>query len=286
VNPGREEHDHEQTVQGMKRAVIYIDGSDNDIESLASAVMMCRRFGARLNVIHPVADSVARAKARAVVVGQSMSWRYRVISESRSSAARQAFEKACGDVDFAHYAEVDYDVVDAIRHLGLLHDVTILERVSEQEGPKVLALNAALFETGGPVLIDPPHTPPTFGEAIAVAWSGTVQSARVVRSALPLLSTAKKVSVVTDDANPRADAADLVDYLDTHGIKAQTQSFDSSELSARGRGRALIGVVKTLEADMLVMGAYGKDQLDAIFGLGRATQKVITAAPVPVLLQS
>ncbi len=270
----------------MKRAVIYIDGSDNDIESLASAVMLCRRFGARLTVIHPVADSVARAKARAVVVRQSMSWRYRVISESRSSAARQSFEKACGDVDFAEYAEVEYDVVDAIRHLGLLHDVTILERVSEEEGPKVLALNAALFETGGPVLIDPPHTPPSIGEAIAVAWSGTVQSARVVRSALPLLSTAKVVSVVTDDANPRASAADLVDYLAAHDIEAQTRSFDSSALSARGRGRALIAVVKTLEADMLVMGAYGSDKLDAIFGLGRATQKVITASPVPVLLQS
>jgi len=119
-----------------------------------------------------------------------------------------------------------------------------------------------------------------------VAWSGTVQSARAVRSAMPFLNAADKVWVVTDSANPRAEAADLVDYLGAHEVAAETQSFDSSELSARARGRMLIAIVKEVEADMLVMGAYGEDQLDAIFGLGRATQKVITATPVPVLLQS
>jgi len=270
----------------MKQAVIYIDGSENDIESLTSAVLLCRRLEARLNVVHPVADSVARAKTRAVVVGQQVSWRYRVISEARSGAARQAFNKVCASVEFASYAEVQFDVVDAIRHLGLLHDVTILERVSQEEGPQVLALNAALFETGGPVLIVPPRSPAAVGEAIVVAWSGTVQSARAVRSAMPFLNAADKVWVVTDSANPRAEAADLVDYLGAHEVAAETQSFDSSELSARARGRMLIAIVKEVEADMLVMGAYGEDQLDAIFGLGRATQKVITATPVPVLLQS
>jgi nucleotide-binding universal stress UspA family protein len=259
----------------MKQAVIYIDGSDNDIESLTSAVLMSRRLGARLNVVHPVADSVARAKTRAVVVGQQMSWRYRVIAEARSGAARQAFEKVCGSIDLASYAEVEYDLVDAIRHLGLLHDVTILERVSQEEGPQVLALN-----------IVPPRAPSAIGDTVVVAWSGTIQSARAVRSAMPFLNTANEVWVVTDSANPRAEAADLVEYLSAHDVAAETRSFDSSEMSARARGRTLIAFVRSLEADMLVMGAYGEDQLDAIFGLGRATQKVITATPVPVLLQS
>lgn len=270
----------------MKQAIIYIDGSDNDIESLNSAVLMCRRLDARLNVVHPVADSVAKAKGRAVAVGQQMSWRYRVIAEARSGAARQAFDTVCGSIDLATYAELEYDLVDAIRHLGLLHDLTILERVSQEEGPQVQALNAALFETGGPVLIVPPRSPSEGVAAIVVAWSGTVQSARAVRSAMPFLNTADKVWVVTDNANPRAVAADLIEYLSAHDVAAETRSFDSTEMSARARGRTLIAIVKELDAEMLVMGAYGKDHFDAIFGLGRATQKVITATPVPVFLQS
>ena len=38
-------------------------------------------------------------------------------------------------------------------------------------------------------------------------------------------------------------------------------------------------------ADMLVMGAYGENRLHAIFGLGRATQKVVSAARIPVFTQ-
>ena len=39
---------------------------------------------------------------------------------------------------------------DSIKDQGFLHDLIILERISEEEGPQALALNTALFETGGP----------------------------------------------------------------------------------------------------------------------------------------
>ena len=53
-------------------------------------------------------------------------------------------------------------------------------------------------------------------------------------------------------------------------------------MTARGRARALMAEAKTLGAHLLVMGAYG-DLGESVYRFGRATEKVATAAKIPVL---
>ena len=48
----------------------------------------------------------------------------------------------------------------------------------------------------------------------------------------------------------------------------------------------MLAAVAETSADLLVMGSYGENRLSAILGLGRATAKVVTAAPIPLLTQS
>lgn len=259
----------------MKRMVIYIDGSPNDRDSLLCAARLSERLGARLSVMHlrlPTAnvDSVKRAIA---------------IAERAQEDARRAFQDVCGDLPFTEWLGMDENVEDAIRRESLLHDLTILQRVSAQEGPEVFALNTALFDTGGPVLVTPPRAPNGVGEVAAVVWNRTVQSARAVRSSIPLLRETKKVVILTNSANPTAEPAALSSYLASHGIGTEHRAFDAKTLSARGRGRAILAACDEIGADLLVMGAYGENRLHAIFGLGRATQKVVSAARIPVFIQ-
>jgi nucleotide-binding universal stress UspA family protein len=47
----------------------------------------------------------------------------------------------------------------------------------------------------------------------------------------------------------------------------------------------MLAAIADMGADSMVMGAFGENRLDAIFGLGRATQKMVTATRVPILLQ-
>jgi len=82
----------------------------------------------------------------------------------------------------------------------------------------------------------------------------------------------------------RAPTSFVVAYLARHGINATGAEFDSGTGSARARGRALLGQVDALNADLLVMGAYGEQGLLRFLGLGGATAKVIAACKVPVLL--
>jgi nucleotide-binding universal stress UspA family protein len=269
----------------MKQMVVYLDGSQNDRESLDFAVRFCQRLDGRLSVVHPRQPDQIDLKGRDV--GTKIVVDKTEDANAAAAIAKQAYDEICGGQDFAEWHEIRGGAPHAIVQFGLFHDLTILERISNEEGPEVLAFNTALFETGGPVLVTPPDGHDgAVGEDIAVAWSPSLQSARAVRSAIPLLRKAKTVTIVTNGANKEADPAPLATYLAHNGIGAQFQSFSGAKLTARGRGRAILAAVAESGADLLVMGAYGENKLSAVFGLGRATRKVVTAIPIPLLTQS
>ena len=74
--------------------------------------------------------------------------------------------------------------------------------------------------------------------------------------------------------------------FDRGTLQFARRRIDGSGLTARGRGRAIIEAVLSVNASFMVMGAFGDNQFDALLGLGRTTRTLATAAPVPLLLQS
>jgi nucleotide-binding universal stress UspA family protein len=266
----------------MKRVTIFIDGSANDRVSLASAVAFCRCLDGRLSVVHPRPpdDVVASPDGQTVVLVKNEEER-----EARRSDARAAYDEICGGQAFCDWQETEETGTEAIVSHGLYSDAVVLERLSDEEGPEVLTLNTALFETPGPVLVTPPRAPAAIGRSVTVVWSPTVQSARAVRSALPILQRAESVTTITNSARAEADPAALAAYLEAHGVKTGFGTFDGGTLTARGRGRAILAAAAKTGADLLVMGAYGENRLTALIGLGRATRKVVSATTIPALLQ-
>ena len=147
-----------------------------------------------------------------------------------------------------------------------------------------------IFGTGGPVLLLPASDaarPVAEGQSeplnIVVAWDGSVSAARALRGALPLLSRAAAVFVLTvvDDKaiNPGA-IGGVEAHLLRHGI--------SAKLLQRTRGSSPIGdtlmaVAAAQQADLLVMGAFGRSRLQE-FILGGATRTILQAPRLPVLL--
>ena len=259
----------------MKRMVLYIDGSPNDRDSLAYAAAFHRGFGGRLEVGHlRIPEHNVGSVVRAIDVAQRA-----------ASMSHQAFMEVCGALDTAEWIETGDSVDDTLRQQSRLHDLTILERVSEEAGPEVLALNTALFESGGPIMVLPPKPPKSVVERVALVWCPTAQSARALRSAIPLLQRAGQVCILTNSETATADPGEVMDYLAFHGVACEAQTFDGAKLTARGRGRAILGAARDIDADFLIMGAYGENRLESILGLGRTTQKIAIGSPVPVFLQ-
>ena len=123
------------------------------------------------------------------------------------------------------------------------------------------------------------------GENVLVAWNGSRESGRAVQDALPLLTMSGAVTVLLVDPEEDADmelAEDLVLHLGRHGLHARTQVI-RHELSTIAVSDTLLAQVAELDADLLVMGAYGHSRLREMI-LGGVTRDILKNMNVPVLM--
>ena len=259
----------------MKRLLITIDGSANDYTSLMSAMQLTRRLGAELSVVItalPAEAFYGYAETTAPVVFDNTEE-----AKVAQERARAAFETACGEWPGATLSTTEEYSADVIARLGPLSDLVIMERLSSEEGPSAAGFNAAVFDGAGPVFITAPEPKATIATNPVIAWNGSREAALAVKSAVPLLQLAGRATVL-------AGSDRSADSLQSYGVAITVEEFTADQMTARGRARALLKTAEELSADLLVMGAYGENAIGALFGLGRATRKIVTAARMPVLL--
>ncbi len=111
---------------------------------------------------------------------------------------------------------------------GRLTDLIVIGRPSgEAEAPLAATLDAALFDTGRPVLVASPTAARVMAGRVALAWNGSAQAARVVAAALPILEVADHVTVLTvGTIDSVATAQELIAYLGRHDVRA-SHEFDT-----------------------------------------------------------
>jgi nucleotide-binding universal stress UspA family protein len=140
------------------------------------------------------------------------------------------------------------------------------------------------METGRPVMLVPAAGNfATIGERIAIAWSRSRESARAAFDALPLLRTADTVTVVSINSTqegPVQPGEDLATTLSRHGVTARTAVGNTT---TRSEGETLLDVIADHDADLLVMGCYGRSRLREMV-LGGVTRHVLSHLNIPVLV--
>ena len=166
---------------------------------------------------------------------------------------------------------------------GRIADLLVLGRVRDDKSVPMDVLDAALMETGRPLLIVPPHPPAQIGQTVAIAWKDTAEAASAVAAALPLLARARRVVILSVTEDPRADPAScerLRQALIWHNLATTVQ-----HLAAEGRepADALLKTAAAIGADLLVMGGYGHSRMREVV-FGGFTRRVLQAADLPVLM--
>jgi len=265
----------------MQSLVVLIDGSENDAASLKCACALARAAGGRLTVVHTKAAEVLPAGAYEIAVAAIDNSAY---AQETLKRARAAFAEVCGNSPDARLMEIDASAAEAIQRVSPYHDMILLERVSDLEGPDAVAFSTALWGAHCPVLVNPPDKVHESIKHVAIAWNGSIQAGRAMRAALPFLQKAVQVTVLQRAGV--AEDLDLQRYLQAHGVKTVAfRSYGEKHLTARGWGRALLAAAQEAGTDLLVMGAYGST-MGSLLGFGRTTEKIVTSSPIPVLLSA
>lgn len=141
---------------------------------------------------------------------------------------------------------------------------------------------AALFETGRPVLVAAAETPPSIGERVVVAWNGSTETARCIALAMPFLERAASVLVLTVEGwqVPGPSGDQVTAHLRRNGIKTSAKNVDSG---SRSVGEAILDETKEFGADLVVKGAYTHSRLRQLV-FGGATRHLLHNTPVPLFM--
>ncbi|GHC26744.1 MULTISPECIES: universal stress protein [Gemmobacter] len=211
-------------------------------------------------------------------------------ARATEAAARAALEEYSADQRWA--------VESAVAQLGALSDLVSLKaRFSDlvvlpppygkgKSSEAEAVVEAALFESQAPVLVLPETVREVaMPQRVVIGWNQSREAMVAVRRALPFLKGAQMVNIAIIDppqhGPERSDPGGaLCQMLVRHGVKAEVSVL------ARTMPRisdVLNRHVRDIDADMLVMGAYGHSRFrEAI--LGGATRNMLEHAEVPVLM--
>ncbi|RJG00103.1 universal stress protein [Noviherbaspirillum saxi] len=136
-----------------------------------------------------------------------------------------------------------------------------------------------------PVLLVP-HTGrfDNIGNQVLIAWDASMEAARAVTSALPLLQRAQQVDVVIFNARASGSpgmppGTEIVHYLRRHEIRAELL-----QRRADGPvGEAVCALASDTGADLIIMGGYGHARFRELV-LGEVTRTLLASATIPVLM--
>lgn len=175
-----------------------------------------------------------------------------------------------------------------MHQLGAWHDLIVLERDIAEEESGLELLGEALLCCRRPCLVLPPRWDEELVfDRVMMGWNGSLEAVRAVHAALPFLGKAHEV-VLIDGASPAVEDDgkvmpyfNPVAYLAHHGIAAKRRRI---HVSAHEAGEALLHEAQRMNADLLVMGAYGRSRLRERV-LGGATRAVLQRGVLPVLMQ-
>lgn len=165
-------------------------------------------------------------------------------------------------------------------------DLCLVPMTDRLDGQRSVA-EAVVFGSGRPVLLFRPGVADLMGSGLStvvVAWDGSRTAARALADALPLLSKARQVRVLTvtnEKAEARSGLGDeVVRHLKVHGVDAVADEVDSA---GRKVGQVFSDYVVQHRSDLLVMGAYGRSRVRE-FILGGATEYMLHDPKVPLFL--
>lgn len=282
----------------MKTILVPLEESDVLPSILEAALIVANKFNSYIEGLYeqPGLTEVVVAGEGLGVTPPDLVETFQQQEKERAVRAHELFEafmKEKGvplngggdpqDHPTAGWVEEDVPGRDLVGNRGRLFDLIIVGRpVRNSATPTMSLLEAALFETGRPILIAPPKPPSGLGKNIVVSWNGSYETPRCISLSMPILREADKVTVlqVEEGMVPGPTAADATIHLRRNGINAEALNVEAGRRTA---GEAVLEEAERLNADLLIKGAYTRSRIRQMI-FGGITSHILDAAEMPVLM--
>ena len=253
------------------------------------AISLAQAFGAHLAGIGftyevPIPGSIFGSTAVRLVEAQ------RAENERAARNAIAGFDAATRRVGLSAESHfLNATVPAAAATFGRLTRRFDLSVVAQAEPGKLpareLIIEAALFESGRPVLVVPYIQQEGLKlDRVMVCWDGSRSAARAVADAMPLLARAKAVEavVVTGEQAKSSEiaGADIAHHLARHGLKVELREIAAGDLDTTN---TILSHAADAGSDLIVMGGYGHSRLRE-FVLGGVTRGLLASMTVPTLM--
>jgi nucleotide-binding universal stress UspA family protein len=291
----------------MFRTILtHMTGTDCDQPVLAMASQIARNFSGHLECLRVVADPTALVMQTAqldLVTSALLADTLDVVelqNRETTQRARVTLAEFCKREGIvfadeppgpngvsAHWQENPGDELDELTSQTRFHDLVVLAGGAERKGrlsPE--GIGQIIIGAGRPVILAPEKASKSLTKTIAIAWKNTPEAARAITAAMPLLTKAERIEVLSaNEEDTRAmecvDCSDgVVQQLRWHGLNASSHFVIPA---GRTVPHAILESAHGVKADLLVMGGYGNSRFRE-FIFGGFTKRILDGVDLPVLV--
>ncbi|GAA0308686.1 universal stress protein [Sphingomonas oligophenolica] len=271
----------------LRDLLVHVDGSRAGRRRVRFASALAAHSGARLSGLHvtPQAEAPPVYKPSVVAAAERrISTRLARDAEAAEMIFREEVMQAMPD---SLWIGTTGDVVRGVCAQARYADLVVLGQYEAQGSPERHPLpvaHAVVSRCGRPVLVVPAETMFCGLTKVAIAWDGSREAVRAVHDALPLLSLARSVDIVTV-TNPavgpdETDAERLSQHLAHHGINI---SEDRRQIVTVDEHSCLRDELEKGGYELLVMGGYSHPMwMEFVFG--GATQSILLTSKTPIFI--
>jgi nucleotide-binding universal stress UspA family protein len=274
-----------------KNILLHLDNSSGCRNRLEVAFGLARKFNASLTGMLVVPTYVVPSYIEAQISVDVMA----DVTEKALARARETvsgYQQLSDKAGVTLQAEVvEGEIIPILREHSKYADLLILgqDHPEDPDNSSYGLADVLLFD-GACACLVVPHSGKlaTPGSRVLLTWNASRESAHALREAMPLLTSADDIVVLSSEpddgndtmANGHPHAQALMKLLNSHGINAISSGFGDTDLDA---SETIMGQAADMNADLIVMGAYGHSRLREII-LGGVTRDLLKLASTCLLL--
>ena len=274
----------------IKDIVFHLSADAKHDVAVKYAVSVAEAFGANLAAVAFAYEAVLPATLMGGGLPVDFINEQRALAEEAANAAMTRLKEMARRTGVAVEARLETTslagAADIFGHLARRFDLSIVGQANpDVVGPQELIIEAALFQSGRPVVVVPyiQKTGLTLNRVL-VCWVEGRLAARAIADALPFLHRAKAVEVVVVATKPlKSDdspGADIARHLAHHDLNVDLKRVVTGGTQV---ANTILSYAADVSADFVVMGGYGHSRLRE-FILGGATRGVLSSMTIPTLM--